>query len=382
MNEIILRTNKGEYNPGENIYGVVYLNICNPTAGRGVRLKFEGLESITYSCSGNADHEGPVLSDSKYYIDAKDVTLYICEETEVVGIGAYCFPFKVSLLSEIPGSFSSENGTGNGKWQASVHYWLKAELIGAESISTVQFLVVNHPLPSFLLPSDPPMAVDCRIEVSHFLFLKKSMHVTAKLTKQVWQSGDVAKLRIIITNNTDVNVSRITIKLCRELILVKRGIVIPCYDPNVTVDEENDRTYIRPKGADPEVVWENTIAACSQDVLNKGLQEIWIPLKHMDNSPALTSLTGHHTQFPQAPPQPLKSFPHGRIRTVVENCYYYVDISVTLQNNQEGNLTVPIYCLIHAKNTEFLAWKPPSWVYETEVIMGKSIFSVSQSVLM
>lgn len=30
---------------------------------------------------------------------------------------------------------------------------------------------------------------------------------------------------------------------------------------------------------------------------------------------------------------------------------------------------------------QFLAWKPPSWVYETEVIMGKSIFSVSQSVL-
>ncbi|XP_048764642.1 arrestin domain-containing protein A-like isoform X4 [Ostrea edulis] len=358
MNEIILRTNKGEYNPGENIYGVVYLNICNPTAGRGVRLKFEGLESITYSCSGNADHEGPVLSDSKYYIDAKDVTLYICEETEVVGIGAYCFPFKVSLLSEIPGSFSSENGTGNGKWQASVHYWLKAELIGAESISTVQFLVVNHPLPSFLLPSDPPMAVDCRIEVSHFLFLKKSMHVTAKLTKQVWQSGDVAKLRIIITNNTDVNVSRITIKLCRELILVKRGIVIPCYDPNVTVDEENDRTYIRPKGADPEVVWENTIAACSQDVLNKGLDNIRIPLRNEQEIPIESSVAGSHIQ-----------------------CYYYVDISVTLQNNQEGNLTVPIYCLIHAKNTEFLAWKPPSWVYETEVIMGKSIFSVSQSVL-
>ena len=34
-----------------------------------------------------------------------------------------------------------------------------------------------------------------------------------RLTKQVWQSGDVAKLRIIITNNTDVNVSRITIKV-------------------------------------------------------------------------------------------------------------------------------------------------------------------------
>ena len=44
-------------------------------------------------------------------------------------------------------------------------------------------------------------------------------------------------------------------------------------------------------------------------------------------------------------------------------CYYYVDISVTLQNNQQGNLTVPIYCLIHAKNKEvgtFFFYHAPS----------------------
>lgn len=34
-----------------------------------------------------------------------------------------------------------------------------------------------------------------------------------RLTKQVWQAGDVAKLKIIITNNTNVNVSKITIKV-------------------------------------------------------------------------------------------------------------------------------------------------------------------------
>lgn len=34
-----------------------------------------------------------------------------------------------------------------------------------------------------------------------------------RLTKQVWQAGDVAKLKIIITNNTNLNVSKITIKV-------------------------------------------------------------------------------------------------------------------------------------------------------------------------
>lgn len=58
-------------------------------------------------------------------------------------------------------------------------------------------------------------------------------------------------------------------QLCRELILVKKGIVIPCYDPKVTVDVGNDRMYIRPEGVDPKVVWDNMISACSQEVLNK-----------------------------------------------------------------------------------------------------------------
>lgn len=34
---------------------------------------------VSYHCSGNDDREGPVLTDSKFYIDAKDVILYTCE---------------------------------------------------------------------------------------------------------------------------------------------------------------------------------------------------------------------------------------------------------------------------------------------------------------
>lgn len=41
------------------------------------------------------------------------------------------------FFTQIAGSFSSENAANNGKWQASVQYWLKAELVGAESISVL-----------------------------------------------------------------------------------------------------------------------------------------------------------------------------------------------------------------------------------------------------
>lgn len=66
-----------------------------------------------------------------------------------------------------------------------------------------------------------------------------------------------------------VHVYNYLLQLCRELILVKKGIVIPCYDPKVTVDEGNDRMYIRPEGVDPKVVWENMISGCNQELLNK-----------------------------------------------------------------------------------------------------------------
>lgn len=70
-------------------------------------------------------------------------------------------------------------------------------------------------------------------------------------------------------NKNQVHVYNYLLQLCRELILVKKGIVIPCYDPKVTVDEGNDRMYIRPEGVDPKVVWENMISGCNQELLNK-----------------------------------------------------------------------------------------------------------------
>lgn len=44
-------------------------------------------------------------------------------------------------------------------------------------------------------------------------FFENNESLSFRLTKQVWQAGDVAKLKIIITNNTNVNVSKITIKV-------------------------------------------------------------------------------------------------------------------------------------------------------------------------
>lgn len=59
--------------------------------------------------------------------------------------------------------------------------------------------------------------------VLYNLYFENNGYLFFRLTKQVWQAGDVAKLKIIITNNTNVNVSKITIKV-GELHVTQLGI--------------------------------------------------------------------------------------------------------------------------------------------------------------
>jgi hypothetical protein len=51
MNQIVIRTNKGEYIAGETVYGCVYLNIVKPIASKGMKLKVKGLEKCEWEYS-------------------------------------------------------------------------------------------------------------------------------------------------------------------------------------------------------------------------------------------------------------------------------------------------------------------------------------------
>ncbi|XP_033740492.1 uncharacterized protein LOC117327517 isoform X2 [Pecten maximus] len=355
MNQVVLRSHKGEYLPGEDIYGVVYLNVVSTTTGRGIRLKFQGCEHFVYR------HGHPPAEEKfeakKHYLDYPDIDLY--KSQDIFMLGSYIFPFRIRLLTEIPASFDA-NGIGTGcNWTAKVTYTLSAEVIDASNLNTTQTIVVYHPLGRTESSSTPKLVTN-RLDVPYLLFLKKPLFVTAKLQRNVQQTGDSMKVKIIITNQTNRDVSNITVRLIREITFVAKGGLSStkiCKDDSI--QETRDRIFICPEKG-PFIVQDIPVEGCLAEILNRGLDNFIIPLKepHDQHSPIPSSVAGNHIQ-----------------------CRYVVEILVRLENNASLVTTLPVPCIWHQKNKQWADQSIPDWVYNTEVMLSESPFSVPENVL-
>ncbi|OWF35141.1 uncharacterized protein LOC110443299 isoform X2 [Mizuhopecten yessoensis] len=355
MNQIVLRSHKGEYLPGEDIYGAVYLNIVSTTTGCGIRLKFQGCEHFLYRL-GNPPAEEK-FEAKKHYLDYPDIDLY--KSQDLFMLGSYIFPFRIRLLTEIPASFEASGVGSDCSWTAQVTYSLSAEVIEASNLNTTQTVVVNHPL-GRTERSSTPQAVTNRLDIPYLLFFKKSFFVTAKLQKHVQQTGEGMKVRIIITNQTNKNVSNITVRLVREITFVAKGGLSGtkmCKDNSI--QETQDRIFICPEKG-PFTVQEIPVDSCAADILNSGLDNFIIQLQEPDHphAPLPSSVSGNHIQ-----------------------CRYVVEILVKLENNSSLVTTVPVPCIWHQKNKQWADQPIPGWAYNTEVKLSESPFSVPENVL-
>ncbi|XP_060083122.1 uncharacterized protein LOC132562398 [Ylistrum balloti] len=355
MNQIVLRSHKGEYLPGEDIYGVVYLNIVSTTTGCGIRLKFQGCEHFVYRV-GNPPAEEK-FEAKKHYLDYPDIDLY--KSQDIFMFGSYTFPFRIRLLTEIPATFEATGVGPDSNWTAKVGYTLSAEVIDASNLNTTVTIVVYHPL-GRTESSGTPQAVTNRLDITHLLFFKKSLFVTAKLQRNVQQTGKVMKVGITITNQTDKDVSNITLRLVREITFVAKGGLSGtkmCKDNSI--QETQDRIYICPEKG-PFIVQDIQVQGCIADVLNRGLDNFIIPLLESQDPhlPIPSSVSGNHIQ-----------------------CRYVLEILVRLKNNASLITTLPIPCIWHQKNKQWADQSIPDWVYNTEVKLSESPFSVPENVL-
>ncbi|KAL5018715.1 hypothetical protein ScPMuIL_004437 [Solemya velum] len=336
MNQILLRTNKGEYRPGEEIYGVVYLSIVNPTAGRGVKLKFKGNEFFIYHLPDDPVNSSDqmFIKDQKDYIDCNNVSLFTADSSLM--LGDYAFPFQLKLLSEIPGSFKfgQIGSKDNAKWDGYVKYWLEAEVIDARTVKTEQPLLVYHDLPKGYDPGALP-AVCIKHQFTHWMFFTQTIFITARLMDHTWTSGRSAKLRLIVTNDTKLNVTSVIIRLIRTILLKSKK-----------------------SGPIGVVVWEREINDCNQNVLNKGLDNILIPLLDKNGAAVPPTVSGHYIE-----------------------CKYSIEVVTRLSNGSASPLTVPIPRILPDRNQEWHTWKPPEWVYNTTVKSAQGLFQVPQNVL-
>ncbi|XP_064601816.1 uncharacterized protein LOC135467849 [Liolophura sinensis] len=338
MNHIVVRTNAGEYHPGDTVYGAVYLNIVNPTAGCGVRLKFRGYEYFAYGLGHGKGNDFPLFSDKKDYIDCNDIILY--KNASPLSLGSYVFPFQFSLLHEIPGSFNADGGE-DVRWEALVEYWVQTELIGAESVQAKQSLIVYQKTPNLQQAQVAHHKVKCWFGLS-----QKNFSLTARLLDPVHKCLGYANLRLLIANQSSENVVSLTIKLNRELLLcTKYSSTTPLLnDPNIV--RMDRKLWIQPE-QESLTIWEHSICEDHGGILNRGMDKIRIPL-FTNNREAIPPTThGAHVQ-----------------------CRYKVVATVQLQNGQSCSVTVPVNSILPVGNRDWKFSELPEWINNKLTVMA------------
>ncbi|KAH3861123.1 hypothetical protein DPMN_024051 [Dreissena polymorpha] len=383
-NEINLRTNKSEYKPGEEIYGVVYLKISSPTCGQGVRLTFYGCEKYEYEYKRILDDERvQKYTEYREYMNYNEV---LHKDDEPLVLGKTLFPFKIPLSSEIPGTFEASKENDEIRWRATVEYKLEVAVIGAEHLlKDKKELKVQHNLPPGLKCTDFPstytvtlkittalifsseLAVTCStalplqrclcvaigeplLDPAHLLpschwaspvrfllLFTKNIHFTARLCENVNRSGENLKLRLIITNNTSVRVKDMKIQLLRSLTLVgkRSSPQLPRDDPAVAMLDDNKI----------QITLETRTSTIKQQYIDmtsyqSGLDNIEVPLKDLENKPLPPTVNGQHIQ-----------------------CSYEVHLVFGLSNGNSVDLYIPVPIILPAKCKNWSSWRCPDWVH-------------------
>ncbi|XP_052261836.1 uncharacterized protein LOC127865841 isoform X2 [Dreissena polymorpha] len=332
-NEINLRTNKSEYKPGEEIYGVVYLKISSPTCGQGVRLTFYGCEKYEYEYKRILDDERvQKYTEYREYMNYNEV---LHKDDEPLVLGKTLFPFKIPLSSEIPGTFEASKENDEIRWRATVEYKLEVAVIGAEHLlKRCLCVAIGEPLldPAHLLPS-----CHWASPVRFLLLFTKNIHFTARLCENVNRSGENLKLRLIITNNTSVRVKDMKIQLLRSLTLVgkRSSPQLPRDDPAVAMLDDNKI----------QITLETRTSTIKQQYIDmtsyqSGLDNIEVPLKDLENKPLPPTVNGQHIQ-----------------------CSYEVHLVFGLSNGNSVDLYIPVPIILPAKCKNWSSWRCPDWVH-------------------
>uniref|UniRef100_A0A0B6ZEX9 Uncharacterized protein n=1 Tax=Arion vulgaris TaxID=1028688 RepID=A0A0B6ZEX9_9EUPU len=354
-NEIILRTSKGEYHPGQTVYGGVYLNVCRPTEANGIKISFRALETCVYEyeCHGNKK-----LKNETAHVDFSDVNLY--SQADCFDFGSYVFPFKFDLPKEIPGTFQYLGHTSKTSWEVQVTYTLNAKAAGADILQTSQLIVIYQVQEEALKDSKWGSACSVSYETTRFFLRRQKIHITARLIENYQTSGSNMQLRLIVTNPTKLKVKSFRILLLRYLKLYVREKMADKMLDNM--EYNSDVFHIAPENG-PHIVYSREGDLGSFDIDSLELDQLQIPLRER--------LLGEDTET---------DIPPSVVGTHVKN-QYQLEITIVFENNYRKVFNLKVPGVLPEKNQQWLQWRPPDWTFKAECKLSRSLFSVQESTL-
>ncbi|XP_062517397.1 arrestin domain-containing protein A-like [Corticium candelabrum] len=335
MNQIFVRTNKGEYIAGETVYGCVYLNIVRPIASKGMKLKVKGLEKCDWEYTYNEQDEDRYVSRQGEMKGKKEffkVEIRLIDYPGGFPMGCFAYPFQYTLPQSLPGVFSKEDKQHGEVWKAAIKYRVKAEV---DIPGTKHDLQVKQPLIVYSELRKPvePVRYDKQGTVRTCCCIPRGdVLVQATMDKNSYFAGETAQIHVDVDNQSAVDIENFAVKLMRVITL--KG-------------KDDDRNYHDSLKL-IDTVCENKYDGCPANS-NKSRD---VPLE-------LFSKTGSsHKEL-----QPTTG-------GSVVSCSYHVDIEMQVPWAPDIEIHAPVQILAPV-NVQWQQWQPPSWVsqcVQTQVV--------------
>lgn len=359
MNTILLRTDRGEYFPGETICGAVYLLIQTPTEAHGVQLSFNGREAVTCEC--DIDGNKTTLKASHDYVDYSNTDIFIQEEP--FALGSYCFPFRLQLPFVIPGTFHACSNNPVKVWSACVSFTLKTSVLGTDAMTAEQDVVVNGTEQQSITENHMTKAHEISIGSTIAALLGLNVHVTVKPLANFVRTGSNACLRMIVTNRPKASrfffiLRSFVVQLVRTLTLripyrphrnTEAGGDQPASNDSVDSDKahckivqvEGERTVVREMRGD---LSQNSSFTFSS---GGGLDNLMIPLKDANGHNVFPSVSGRYIQ-----------------------CDYFLEVSLQVGDRTE-TVKCPIPGILPEENVQWQSWTTMPWMQTSQVKLSR-----------
>lgn len=377
MNQIIARTNSGEYAGGSTIYGAVYLRLLEPVVADTIAISFIGEEVCSWSKVVPNRGDGMSRSrsvsqnstDTGFHDDqeanATDLTFreivfsgklthIKCDinlkqfSNGVIPLGCYAIPFQLTLKQGLPNSFKKEKSTDEVKrstFNAQVNYEVTAMLKNSKSRSESDIKCTNKIVlrnEDFMKRANTKVTASARQQIKIcYCFNKGEMSLVVTLDKKLFTLGETMHVNLQIENKTDVKISTARIKLLK------------------TINFKGKRRD------DEGKAFERNEAFCEEDLCKVPIEmgtsksksfDVPIVLKHNENEIVATTFGS----------------------VVKCRCHLEVELDVPLDNDISVIIPIEIY---PNSIDGWETWTPPEWIKDVQVIDAEGMCAVPRHTL-
>lgn len=235
-NQIFIHTDKQQYYAGEEVTGQVMLSVATALQVDSINIKLSGFEHAEFdyqvtrtrtSTNSQGQTVTSTYTETRHASETNTVyrrkyVLYACRST-LVG-GNFCFPFKIRLDHNIPGTFDFYGG-GFSNTQANVKFEIRAEVqvpgFFEPNLKHYQDILICQPLKREIMSSDTYKEA----KVTFLCCIPKGqVSLSAAIDKNAYAPGEQVMLSLIVDNSqSQVDLETFSFKLERNIILHANG---------------------------------------------------------------------------------------------------------------------------------------------------------------